>query len=124
VWAENDFLRAYAFDGQRFADSAVSQSLVKPSLGMPGGMLALSANGAKDGIVWATHPTDGDANQAVRHGILRAFDATDLTKELWNSTAVANDDFGQFAKFVAPTVVEGKVYMATFSGRVVVYGLK
>jgi outer membrane protein assembly factor BamB len=124
VWSENDYLRAYAFDGERLSDEAVSQSLVKPAKGMPGGMLAISANGTKDGILWATHPTDGDANQAVRHGILRAFDATDVSQELWNSSIDPADDLGMFAKFAAPTVVDGRVYLATFSGRVMVYGPK
>jgi len=74
--------------------------------------------------VWANHPSDGDAAEAVRHGVLRAFDADDLTNELWNSLARPEDDFGNFAKFVAPTVANGKVYMATFSKRVLVYGLR
>jgi hypothetical protein len=34
----------------------------------------------------------------------------------------ARDDIGNFAKFVSPTVVNGKVYMATFSNTVNVYG--
>ena len=33
------------------------------------------------------------------------------------------DSLGTLAKFVAPTIANGKVYMATFSGRLNVYGL-
>ncbi len=35
--------------------------------GMPGGMLAVSSNGSQHGtgILWASHPIDGDANQAT-----------------------------------------------------------
>jgi hypothetical protein len=43
---------------------------------------------------------------------------------LWNSQLNSNRDaVGNYAKFVPPTVVNGKVYLATFSGEVVVYGL-
>jgi hypothetical protein len=122
VWGENDYLRVFGLTGQMLSNDSIAQGTVLPPKGMPGGMLSISANGAKDGILWATHPTDGDANQAVRHGILRALDAADVTKELWNSMAAPEDDFGNFAKFVAPTVANGKVYLATFSNKVFVYG--
>jgi hypothetical protein len=60
----------------------------------------------------------------VRPGVLRAFDATDASKELWNSLQDATrDDLGNFAKFSPPTVVNGKVYLPTFSNQLVVYGL-
>ena len=54
---------------------------------MTGGMLAISANGtnAGTGILWASHQFTGDANQAVRPGILHAYDAQNVTNELWNS---------------------------------------
>jgi regulation of enolase protein 1 (concanavalin A-like superfamily) len=37
--------------------------------------------------------------------------------------AGTRDDIGNFAKFVSPTVVGGRVYMASFSGQLAVYGL-
>ena len=56
--------------------------------------------------------------------MLRAFDATDLTKELWNSNQnSARDGSGKFAKFNCPIIVKGKVYQPTFSGQLAVYGL-
>ncbi len=58
-------------------------------------------------------------------GILRAFDANDVTRELWNNHQnVARDGAGNYAKFSAPTVADGHVYLPTFSNRVVVYGLR
>jgi len=57
-------------------------------------------------------------------GILRAFDANDITKELWDSGQNGTDLYGNYAKFVSPTIANGHVYMATFSNKVVVYGLK
>jgi hypothetical protein len=124
VWPENDFLRAYPVNSGKLAANASSHSPEKPSPGMPGGILSLSANGTTGGIVWATHPTDGDAVHATRHGALRAYDATNVSTELWNSEAKAADDLGEFAKFTPPTVANGRVYVATFSNRVDVYGPK
>ena len=57
-------------------------------------------------------------------GILRAFDATDLSHELWDSAMdPARDALGAFATFNAPTIANGKVYVGTFSGYLAVYGL-
>jgi hypothetical protein len=57
-------------------------------------------------------------------GILRAYNANNLGTELWNSRMnPGRDDIGNFAKFVSPTVANGKVYMATFSNTVNVYGI-
>jgi outer membrane protein assembly factor BamB len=92
--------------------------------GMTGGMLSLSSNQGRGGIVWATTPTNNDANQKVVPGILRAYDADDLKRELWNSYRNrARDDFGNFSKHAPPTVANGKVYVATFSNHLSVYGL-
>jgi hypothetical protein len=53
-----------------------------------------------------------------------AFDATNVGTELWDSGQNASrDDFGNCAKFVPPTVANGKVYVATHSLQVCVYGL-
>jgi hypothetical protein len=126
VWGENDFLREFTFQPSSgafdVAPTAVGQVLA-PS-GMPGGMLSVSANGGTlgSGVVWASLPSQGNANQATVPGVLRAFDASNLT-ELWNSTRVAADAVGTFAKFVPPTIANGKVYLATFSNRLNVYGL-
>lgn len=92
---------------------------------MPGGILSLSAAGdrAGSGLVWVNINSTGDANQAVVPGVLRVFDADDVTKELWNSDASARDAFGEFAKFNPPTVTGGKVYVPTFSGQFCAYGV-
>jgi hypothetical protein len=128
VQVASDFLRQYKFDwaAGRFALPNYSHSPAAAASGQPGGILAVSANGtnAGSGIVWASHNLGGDANQAVRPGILRAYNAQSVTNELWNSEQLkARDSVGNFAKFVAPTVANGKVYLATFSNRLNVYGL-
>jgi hypothetical protein len=86
---------------------------------MPGGFLELSSNGTKDGtgILWVNMPFGDNANHKVVRGILRAFDASDVSKgEIWDSESTGrnNDRLGQFAKYCPPVVANGKVYVATF----------
>ena len=126
LWGEYSSLKAFKYNGTGFNSTPTTQTTFNAPNGMPGGMMTVSSNGmtAGSGIVWANLPWMGDANQAVVTGVLRAFDATDMTKELWNShQSVARDDFGNYAKYCPPVVSNGKVYMATFSKQVVAYGI-
>jgi PKD repeat protein len=128
IWPASVHLQQYRFNSGagKFNLPAVSQSPTTAPSGQPGGILALSANGtlAGSGIIWASHQLTGDANQSVRPGILHAYDAQNVTNELWNSQQLATRDaVGNFAKFVPPTVANGKVYLATFSLQLDVYGL-
>lgn len=124
MWSENDKLKAFLFSNGHFVNVAGATSTVQAPPGMPGGFITVSAKGTDQttGIVWATVPFLGDANWNTVPGVLRAFRATDL-KELWNSRMADEDDFGNFAKFNPPVVVNGKVYVATFSNQLAVYGL-
>ncbi len=133
VWPENDQLRAYRFtpDGTgkgAFTTTAASVGTVAnpaPYSLDGGGILSLSANGnaANTGIVWATHARSGRPGPNTVPGILRAFDAGNVAVELWNSeTNAARDRLGDYAKFNAPTVANGKVYVGTLSNTLVVYG--
>src|SRR5678816_2343471 len=126
-WSENSLLRAYPYDpNSNLLDlNNVKTSGLQGPTGNNGAMLSVSSNGSIDstGILWASYAANGDANQSVRPGILRAIDATDVTKELWNSSTYAEDIPGNYAKFNCPTIVNGKVYLATFSNQLVVYGL-
>jgi len=126
VWTENDVLRAFKMAGGKFQTSPAALGPTRLPYGMPGGFLSVSSDGNKPGtgIVWASHPYDANANWVTVPGILQAFDATDISKEIWSSKRnAARDDVGTFAKFCCPTVANGKVYMATFSQKLVVYGL-
>jgi hypothetical protein len=116
VWAEEDALKAFHFNGTALDPSPVMQSAIVASPGMPGGILSLSADGstAGSGILWASLPLRGDALNNLVPGVLRAFDASDLTRELWHSAeAPSRDDPGYFAKFAPPTIANGKVYLAS-----------
>jgi uncharacterized protein (TIGR03437 family) len=85
--------------------------------------IAISADSGTDGtaIVWQT-TTDYNTRQLP--GALHAYDASDLSHELWNSDMLPADALGRAAKFVAPTVVNGRVYVATQSNQLVTYGLR
>jgi hypothetical protein len=127
VWSENDQLRALSFNrsSNTFAANQIISTDSGP-LGACGADLSVSSNGTVNGtgILWASYAMSGDAGNTVSTGILRAFDANDITKELWNSTETASDFVGNYAKFSSPTIADGHVYLATFSNKVVVYGLK
>jgi hypothetical protein len=118
VWSDGcNHFKAYHFNGATFDLPPVSQSTMLSPCGSSGGVLTLSANGSTpgSGVVWASIPTSGDANSGVHAGTLRAFDADDLDTELWNSNQnQARDDAGKWPKFSAPTVVNGRVYLASF----------
>jgi chitodextrinase len=125
VWSEQDKLKQFKFANGLLQTTPVATSTMYVPNGVPGAMLSLSANGsaAGSGIVWASHPYDADANPATVAGIFRAFDASNVSVELWNSKQnAARDDVGNFAKFCPATVANGKVYLATFSNQLVVYG--
>ena len=129
VWSEKDFCRALTYGAGKFATLQSTSQYGFPAreLRMPGGILAFSADGTKEGtgIVWASHPTDDDGMNKTVKGTLRAFDARDLNVELWNSdkNPDGQDRVGDYAKFCPPVIANGKVYMATFSREMVVYGL-
>jgi hypothetical protein len=120
-------LKAFKFNGTTFQSSPVSQGSVLAAVGVSNTVpLSVSANGtqAGTGIVWASAPYSGDANAGAVPGILYAFDASDLSHELWDSKQnTARDDIGNYAKFSPPTIANGKVYVPTFSGQLTVYGL-
>jgi len=128
VWSEKDQLRAYPFNriSNLLDVSHVITSPVSGPTGYSGALLSVSSNGTLPGtgIVWASYASSGNANTSVCPGILRAFDASDVTKELWNNNQNINDNSGNYAKFSSPTIANGHVYLATFSNQVVVYGLK
>jgi hypothetical protein len=122
LWALNETLKAYAFNGSTFDTTPVAKTSVVANF--PGGQLAISADGGTTGtgIVWAAMSVQ-DASVGPVPGILRAFDAVSLT-ELWNSNMKSADNAGLLAKFCLPTIANGKVYLATFSNQLNVYGLE
>jgi outer membrane protein assembly factor BamB len=143
VSPEMESLRAFkVLNGKLvlIGESQTTAPMAMPGMqtSMPGGILVLSSDGDKSGsaIVWSSIPVKDNANRQNVPGVLRAFDASDVSKELWNSEMNPDDKLGNFAKFCPPTVVNGRVYVATFAAEtgypaavqtgpahIVVYGL-
>jgi uncharacterized protein (TIGR03437 family) len=84
--------------------------------------MALSADGVTDGtgILWEI---TGNYNDTTTSGIVHAYDASNLSSELWNSAMNPADDMGPVVKFAPPTVANGRVYAPTLGNAVMVYGL-
>jgi hypothetical protein len=123
VWGWNDVLRGFSLIGSKFDTHPFSQSSVASEY--PGGSITVSSRGsaAGTGIVWAA-TTQSSSLVTVVPGTLRAFDAFDLSHELWNSGQnPGRDAMGNLAKFEGPVVANGRVYVPTFSNQLDVYGL-
>jgi hypothetical protein len=126
VWGFDNFLNAYAFNGSTFNTTPVSTSIIQGQSGSFAAALAVTANGSTPGtgIVWASMPSEPNSLNGTISGVIRAFDAGNLTTELWDSLQdAARDDIGTWSKFRSPLVVNGKLYMGNASGVVAVYGL-
>ena len=128
LWGQRDKARVY-----RLANGKVDETpvMTRPEMneGHPGAMLSLSANGDHDGILWAAIHATGDSWHESRPGILHAYEADDITHELWNSLEnPTRDDCGEYSKMAPPTIANGKVYLASFgtqntgTGQLCVYG--
>jgi PQQ enzyme repeat len=110
--AVNDSLKAFSVAGARLASTWSSQSA--NSFTYPGATPSISANGSSNGIVWAAE----NGSTAALH----AYDATNLSRELYNSNqAGSRDQFGAGNKFITATVANGLVYVGTTNG-VAVFG--
>ncbi len=104
---------AFQFQNAKLLAAPVARTTT--SFAYPGATPSISANGVRNGIVWAAENT----NPAVLH----AYNALTLT-ELYNSNQAANgrDHFGVGNKFITPMIAHGKVYVGTTNG-VGVFGL-
>ncbi len=116
--ASDDYLRAYAIrDGQLTPAESSARKFANP-----GATPTVSADGNKNGIVWAisTKVWNGADN---RPAVLYAFDATKLGQPIYTSEENSQRDRAAMAtRFVIPVVVNGRVYFGA-RGEVEVYGL-
>ena len=114
--ADGDSLKAFPITNARVATSAASATSVR--FPHPSATPTISANGTQNGIVWALEAASNSP------AVLHAYDPANLGHEFYNSNQAASgrDSFGNGNKFIAPLVVNGKVYVGTQNG-VAVFGL-
>jgi hypothetical protein len=107
-------LKAFAVAGAKLSTAPTSQTAI--AFAYPGASPVVSANATANAIVWAHENTSP--------AVLHAYDATDLTHELYNSNQAtgARDQFGPGNKFIAPTVAGGKVFVGT-TNTLAIFGL-
>jgi hypothetical protein len=115
-----DSIKAFALRNGTLSTVPVSQTAAIYHLTRS--TVSVSANGTGNGIVWAV---DNDAYYAAHQGpaVLHAYDAKNLSRELYNSNQrFARDNPGQASKFTVPTIADGKVFVGS-ANQVSVYGL-
>jgi hypothetical protein len=110
--AYKDNLRAFDFVHATLPRLQESQTSQK--FDYPGTTPSVSANGNSNGIVWAVE------NSAP--AVLHAYEASDLSKELYNSNQAGERDQFENNKFVTPMIANGRVHVGTKTG-VAVFGL-
>jgi hypothetical protein len=114
--AANASLRQFTFHDGLLSTSATSATA--NIFSYRGAIPSVSSSGGEFGIVWAyENASSGDA-------VLHAYNALDLTQELYNTTQAPNkrDAFGAANKFIVPTICNGKVFAAS-TNSVGVFGL-
>lgn len=114
----NSYPMQFSIQGSLLSTVPIAQS--NKHFGYPGGSPTVSANGNNNGIVWILE-TDKFGNNG--NAILRAFDAANVSRELYDSNQDSSRDAaGPAVKFTVPTVANGKVYVPTQT-ELNVYGL-
>jgi hypothetical protein len=112
--ASNSPMKQYQFENGLLNPTPIATS--PTSYGLRGANSVVSANGIQDAIVWAYEKT------AAGQGILHAYDATNVSKELWNSNMNSGRDaLGEGIGFATPVVAAGRV-IVTYDTKVGVFG--
>ena len=132
MWGQSDYLKVFSFNGSTFAAKPTYTGSIQ-AIGHPGASLSISANGTSNAILWAATNSQGQSGglgawHMTEPGILYAYSVLSMTA-LWNNEQNASrDDCNNYAKFTAPTIANGKVYLASFgtaqtnSGQLCIYG--
>jgi hypothetical protein len=109
----NTDLRQYRFSGGKLSTTPASRSVT--TFENRGANTVVSANGNADAIVWAETK---DAKSAIG---LHAYDANDVSHELWNNYMGTNVLYPG-VRFATPIVVDNKV-IAAGKNDIFIYGL-
>lgn len=112
-----DFLKAFAFNPQSQQLSTAPTSQSPEQFGWPD-TPTISSNGTSNGIVWLV-----ESNNSGQTAVLHAYNANNLSVELYNSDQnPSRDSPGPAVKFSVPAIADGHVFVAG-QGQVSMYGL-
>jgi len=123
-----DVIRAYSWNAGANAGeqlSTKSTSSGSAVFNIHGATGSLSANGATNGILWDIDNSSYNSSTPSSSGpaVLHAYDATNVSNELYNSTqAGSRDQAGLALKFTVPTIANGRVFVPT-GNELDIYGL-
>ena len=109
----NDFIKRFQLNTLTSKLTATASDVSPTTYAFPGSNPVVSGNGNGSGILWAVEKGAS---------VLHAYDATKLSRELYNSNQnPTRDALGKAIKFAPALVINGKVYIGTRSA-LVVYG--
>ena len=121
--SSGDVMKAFLITNGVISSSPVSRSTV--TLGGLGYAPVISANGTNNAIAWvidASAYNNANSDTSSGSAVLRAFNATNLSQQLYNSNLKASDNAPGTVKYPVPTIANGKVFVAGDLG-VAVYGI-
>jgi hypothetical protein len=131
TWCSGDYLKARSFNNllSGITDTLSTAGNLQGAFqqGYQGANIAISSSGATNGIVWATVPdnpttiTDQTLTSLFHTGHLFAYDANTLAQLTLPASSNLNALYYQ--KLTPPVIANGKVYVVTASGKVLLYGL-
>lgn len=115
VIGNRDVVRSFKLSNNMLSSTSLTQG--STAFGFPGASPVVTANGTSNAIVWALQRVSGGQS------ILRAYSATNLATELYNSAQAGTRDLpGGAIKFTVPVVANGKVFVGA-DKRLTVFGL-
>ena len=133
LWGEKDKPKRYRWRNGMFelpaveGDPAAPRYVTERLNGMPGGMLSVNIDdsGTGLGVMFASvkicdEPHYPACDQSQDFGVLRAYDPFTM-QQVWDDTRELEKYW--FAKLVPPTIANGRVFLATASGKVLIYGI-
>jgi hypothetical protein len=109
-------------------DFAIENGLLKMKgmtarMSSPGATPIVSANGTKDAILWVVSTKEWNEAHMDRPAVLHAYDAEDITHELYSSEQKSERDRADMTiRFAIPTIADGHLFIGA-RGRLDIYGL-
>jgi hypothetical protein len=96
---------------------------VTTPMSSPGATPIVSADGTKDAILWVVSTKEWNEAHMDRPAVLHAYEARDITHELYNSEQKSERDRADMTvRFAIPTMADGRIFVGA-RGRLDVYGL-